>query len=633
LIIARIKGSEIMGMIQNVFDWIMLSSAIASLMIIIIFLIKLIFRNKLSATWHYYIWFLLLIKLIVPYAPESPLSIFNLANPSIGNISVSAPNSSIETGQTLVIEKENKEENKEMSKAQLSQKNQKNYKGIQFVHTRFESFYKNISLKRKLIALWLIGVFIFTFYIFMINLKFILKLRKHSQLHCKAINQILNECKSTIHVDANIPIVISTMISTPSLCGFIRPKLLLPNDILKKVSNKELRFIFLHELAHLKRKDIVVNWIVVLLKILHWFNPVLWYGFYRMRLDCEVSCDALVLSKLKSEEHNQYGYTIIHLLKMISKPQWIPGTTGIVTGKSQIKRRITMISLFKKNSIRWSAIGIILLIALGFSMLTNAKKASIQVENTNQLNTKVEQAFKNRDESKDTSLNISLLDIKGKGFNGKMLIVPDPKKIVVGFNSDNIKIFKTTSDMAKENKAVSAINAGGFSSDRSNKKDYKPSGIIMHGGKIVYDDLKDEKVKHDIVAFTKNGKLMVGKYTVAQLKENDIQEAVSFGPSLIVNGKPTITKGDGGWGIGPRTAIGQKADGTVILLVIDGRSKKSLGATLWDVQNIFLQNGVITASNLDGGSSSTIYFKGNLVNKPSDSLGERTVASTFMVMR
>jgi exopolysaccharide biosynthesis protein len=111
----------------------------------------------------------------------------------------------------------------------------------------------------------------------------------------------------------------------------------------------------------------------------------------------------------------------------------------------------------------------------------------------------------------------------------------------------------------------------------------------------------------------------------------EIRDAVSFGPNLIVNGKPMIKSGDGGGGIQPRTAIAQRQDGTVLFLAIDGRQKNSLGATLKDVQNVFLKYGAYNAANLDGGSSSTMILDNQLVNKPSDILGERALPSAFII--
>jgi len=102
-------------------------------------------------------------------------------------------------------------------------------------------------------------------------------------------------------------------------------------------------------------------------------------------------------------------------------------------------------------------------------------------------------------------------------------------------------------------------------------------------------------------------------------------------PPLVVNGKPMITRGDGGWGIQPRTAIGQRKDGTVLLLVIDGRQKSGLGATLKDVQELFIKYDALNAVNLDGGSSATMCYKGAVANRPSDIMGERSIPTAFII--
>ena len=99
-----------------------------------------------------------------------------------------------------------------------------------------------------------------------------------------------------------------------------------------------------------------------------------------------------------------------------------------------------------------------------------------------------------------------------------------------------------------------------------------------------------------------------------------------------MNGKKVIRSGDGGWGISPRSAIGQKKDGTMMFLVIDGRQPGySIGAPVVDVQNIMYEKGAYIAANLDGGSSTTLYYNGNVVNKPADLLGERMIPTAFIV--
>lgn len=225
----------------------------------------------------------------------------------------------------------------------------------------------------------------------------------------------------------------------------------------------------------------------------------------------------------------------------------------------------------------------------------------------------------------------------GRKFNGYMLIVHDPTRVKVGYSQKLGSAGELTSQIAKRNGAAAAINGGGFTDSSSGDSKWTgtggtPVGIIMSGGQIKYNkDIKDSNEKVDIMAITKDGLLLVGPHSLNELTQLGATEAISFGPALVVNGKGTIKSGDGGWGIAPRTAIGQRKDGSILLLVIDGRQTRSVGATLRDVQNIMLQFGAINATNLDGGSSSTMYYEGEVINNPCDPLGERSVPSTIYV--
>lgn len=230
--------------------------------------------------------------------------------------------------------------------------------------------------------------------------------------------------------------------------------------------------------------------------------------------------------------------------------------------------------------------------------------------------------------------SIQLYEIKSKYFAGKVLLIKDPIRVKVGVSKLLPKEGQTVSQIAQENNAIAAINAGGFLGLENGSWSATggvPEGIIIHDVKVFYSDFVNDKIKRDIVGFTSEGKLIVGKLNFDEIKNLDIKEAVSFGPPLIVNGQPMIKNGDGGWGIAPRTAIGQKEDGTVIFLTIDGRALESVGATLRDVQDIMLKYGAYNAANLDGGSSTTMFYKGRVINNPSNPLGERTVPTVFLV--
>ncbi len=219
-------------------------------------------------------------------------------------------------------------------------------------------------------------------------------------------------------------------------------------------------------------------------------------------------------------------------------------------------------------------------------------------------------------------------------FTGYYLVVKDPTRVKVGHTTKLNEEGQTTSQIAENYNAVAAVNGGAFV-DQSSTSQWTgnggiPSGIVMSGGEVVHNDL-GEGNKTELLAIDKQGVMIVGKYSIDDLKERKIQEALSFGSTLVVNGKMTPMSGDGGWGIAPRTAIGQRQDGAIILLVIDGRGVGSLGATLKETQEIMYQLGAVNAMNLDGGKSTTLYYDGEVRNTPSNSMGERAIPTAIIV--
>jgi len=230
--------------------------------------------------------------------------------------------------------------------------------------------------------------------------------------------------------------------------------------------------------------------------------------------------------------------------------------------------------------------------------------------------------------------SIERYDVSGIKFKGYLLVVNDPTRIKVGYSSKLGTEGELTSDIAKDNSAIAAINGGGFTDEAAGSKwtgtGANPAGVIISSGKIIYG-IKNENEKRQTVAINKLGKLLVGPYSIKEMKALGVTEAVSFGPAMIVNGQKMITKGDGGWGIAPRTCIAQRKDGAILLLVIDGRELRSIGATLREAQDVMYEYGAYNATNLDGGSSSTMYYDDEVINSPCDSLGERSVSSIIYV--
>ncbi|QAA33873.1 phosphodiester glycosidase family protein [Clostridium manihotivorum] len=224
---------------------------------------------------------------------------------------------------------------------------------------------------------------------------------------------------------------------------------------------------------------------------------------------------------------------------------------------------------------------------------------------------------------------IEIKEIKGNSFNGHLLIVNDAKRIQLGLTDNLGRFGMKLDDIVKKENAVAGINAGGFQDENGQGNGGVPTGMVVKDGKIVFDDQKEDKVS--LIGFNTDGVLVMGKYTKNDIARLKIKDAVSFSPFLVINGQGVIKSGNGGWGIAPRTAIGQRKDGTVLMLVIDGRQIGSIGATLKDVQEIMIENGAYNAANLDGGSSTTMFYDGKIINNPSSKDGVRYIPTSFII--
>lgn len=348
----------------------------ATVLALIIFLVKKLFNKALTPKWHYYIWILLIIRLMVPFYIQSHVSMYNLFYPAAQKINL--PNS---------IMREVKADNdlpssnylESNSKITVSQNKTTNSQKPALTSSNIlkKKTNENYSFIVKILAcIWISGVLIILGYTIFVNLSFVSKIRGYKNLNNARINFILEDCKNIMNVKHDIRIFSSDKPRTPSLYGFFNPKILVYEEHIEALSNNEIKYIFLHELSHYKRKDIILNWIIVLLQIVHFFNPIIVYAFYKMHEDCEISCDAAALKYLSKSEYQDYGRTIIKLLKFFSESNFIPVTSGISKNKSSYKRRIIMINEFKKKSWSKAAASIILVASVAVTGLTSCRSAA-----------------------------------------------------------------------------------------------------------------------------------------------------------------------------------------------------------------------------------------------------------------
>lgn len=235
---------------------------------------------------------------------------------------------------------------------------------------------------------------------------------------------------------------------------------------------------------------------------------------------------------------------------------------------------------------------------------------------------------------------IQMEKVQGRKFTGLMLIVHDPTRVKVGYSSKLGTVGEKTSEIAKENNAIAAINGGGFQDKGTNSSatwtgtGAFPTGIIISKGKLIYPSESNADMQQQmngVIGITKAGKLVVGTYSISDLLDDNVSEALCFGPTLIENG--VLKTGIDTQGSEPRTAIGQRSDGSILLLTIDGRQGLQAGASIADVQSIMKAQGAVNAVNLDGGASTTMYYNGKVANNPSDKFGERPLPTIIYVKK
>lgn len=352
----------------GIFNIVVLSSLIGSVIVLLILSIKLIFKNRLTSTFQYYIWMILIIKLIIPFGPHYSFNVSSIYE-KFHTENITNEN----TQKTLtkpLVQPQNTISNNLISK-NTTRSLDKNIAN----NTSLKS---KVNIKKALCFAWILGISILIA-ILAVGYK---KLEKIIILSAKDIKRshkkILRNCTTDMKIKVKLELLYSPLITSPSICGIIKPKILIPKAAVDNIDDKQFKHIIMHELSHLKNKDIIINLVITLLSIIYWFNPILLYGFHKMRQDCEVSCDYQVISHLNKGENIQYGNTIIKILELSGSSRRLTGTTPMFTNSSEIKRRITMISKYKKLNTRKILFGGMVIAAIGvLSIAINISNTSL----------------------------------------------------------------------------------------------------------------------------------------------------------------------------------------------------------------------------------------------------------------
>lgn len=353
-----------MEILERIFLSFLQSSLSASIFILVVFFILKILGNNISIRVKNVLWILIIIKLLIPVVTETNTNIINILYEKYENL----------------VQEKNKENNiYEVSN--LPQVTQKEYEDSNYNTTEDKTTNdkiqdtdkKNFILNILKIAslIWIIGAVIVSLTL----LKFIFNLRiKTKLLVNKASPEIISlikECRNKINIKSKIPVYVYDDFKSPCILGVIRPKIYIPKYVLDIKDNNQLEHIFLHELMHYKRKDLIYNFIGITALILHWFNPLVWLAVKKAKLYREYACDASVLELLEEEQSTEYGMTLLKLSRMLLNRKSYSHVPVFFETNNQIKNRIGMIKEFKKGSYRITVKAVIACVAATIIILTN----------------------------------------------------------------------------------------------------------------------------------------------------------------------------------------------------------------------------------------------------------------------
>lgn len=390
---------------ENIWGYVVGATVFGSATGLIILLIKTLLKNKINKRYAYLLWIILVIKLIIPFGPESNISLFNSIPINFNMENILSSNTNQLENNSTKLDNINSNSNAVQSNSYIETDNSAN--DVNSISTTSQDNYSNINednenvgqnsqlidnttsipmvginkdkLSKILPFVWLCG-FIFAVVSHMvIYIYFIKDLKKSSKLKYERLEKILKNCKSQLNINKNIQVVVHDTISSPSLVGMCKVNIILPSNLIN-LSEEELTHIFLHELCHYKNKDNYIDNLLGVLQCVHWFNPLIYYYFKKMRNDMEIACDERVLSVLNEDEHNKYGITMLNVLEKINFTSKVRVGLNMANDKKTMRERVELIKNsknFSKKKKIFTLTGIVCLLVMGGVLLTNGKTIKV----------------------------------------------------------------------------------------------------------------------------------------------------------------------------------------------------------------------------------------------------------------
>lgn len=326
-----------------------------------LFLLKPLYKNKFSKSYQYYIWLIVALRFLLPVTWEPAMTLTGYVMEKMDTVSSGYKNIRLLKEKAELVPTERNEQGKEtktnkIAADQIKADNgtiEKTTKGNIYGNDGSDSqnFTNNftVSWGFYLFFLWLSVAFLLFLRKVLLYQSFLRDIsRENREVSDIEILNVLADCEEKARISRPIELYRNPLIGSPVMVGFLKPKIIISTGEYKK---EELFYIFLHELVHYKRRDLFYKWFIQIVICIHWFNPFVYLLGKEINRACELSCDEAVLSEtFGDKEKRAYGDALVSVLKMQGKYQ-VPGTSIMFTEDvRQIKERLGAIMDFQKKS-------------------------------------------------------------------------------------------------------------------------------------------------------------------------------------------------------------------------------------------------------------------------------------------
>ncbi|MCR2051151.1 M56 family metallopeptidase [Acetatifactor muris] len=315
---------------MNEFIKILLSLSVSGALLLLLILgLKPLYKNKFSKRWQYYIWIVVALRFLLPFTPDTTIvgSLFEkFDTAAITNEIPTSPNVPVpaDTGNSKA---EPTQTNREITTAAMR-----------------EPFNKYVCLFFIWSALALV-LFVRKVTVYQGFIQYI-KAGNKEVSDIKILN-LLSDCEEKLNIKTRVELSRNSLIASPMMIGFFRPRIILP---VGELEDKELSYIFVHELIHYKQRDMFYKWLIQIVVCAHWFNPFVYLLEREVNKSCELSCDEIVLSVLDDSAKREYGDTLIFFFKSNNLYKSSLASVTLTEGAEQLKERLGAIMKFRKKS-------------------------------------------------------------------------------------------------------------------------------------------------------------------------------------------------------------------------------------------------------------------------------------------